>query len=198
MKTESEKLIAALPWFPGFYNSSLDSMIDREVEQEMEDNGEEWEAVHERCNYPAAFQAITRAWSAELAKECGLSWEFVSLDSPREYNFTTDRVFVRLTPETLTILRGVLESPEFLQECKERFTHRSGFMSFYSPDPSTWPEDVSDWDHNQLAALIAGYILTTGETRESILETLEDKSNVYEAAQHVWDARPAETVEVSA
>lgn len=197
------KKSAALPWFPGFYESVLDSFIDQEIEQEMEGNGEPegseyyrgpktWDEVDEYANYEAARLAISKAWVNAFSKETGLKMEFEEMKSPREYNFTTDRVFVLLPEETLKKLWPMRDSDEFQKVLTDWFTPRSGFIPFYSSDSEgiSWSKPIEEWDHNELSALIAAYVLHSGETEESLLKTLYEESRVYEAAQHVWDEKP--------
>lgn len=195
-KTNVNTKLAVLPWFPGFYESVLDGMIDSEIEMEMEGGGEDrpaktWEEVDKVANYAAARLAITQEWVKAFAAETGLEMEFESLDSPREYNFTTDRAFVHLPAFTLEKLEAARNSPEFAAILTEWFTSYDGFFSSYSPEIENkeWQKPLADWDHNQLSALIAGYVSMSGEDCESLTDTLCNKSRVYEAAHHVWDAK---------
>ncbi len=197
MKTP-KKYIAQLPFFPGFYESTLDSMIDREVEMAMEGDGKPsdswyrpsrtWEEVDAEANYGAAFRAIAKAWAEEFGNLLELDFEFESMDSPREYNFTTDRVYVKFGSAVLKKLATARKHLEFGRVVKEKFTSRSGFIPFYSSDSDygEWLKPLRDWDHNQLMCLIEAYanIHYDGNLRDDI----EERSHVYESAQHVWDS----------
>jgi len=193
MKTYSVNL----PWFPGFYDSQLDNLIDREIEEEIENTGDEWDEVDKRANYQAARVAICKAWVKAFAKESGVAMEFDEISSPKEYNFTTDRVFVTITQAELDKIKEartetlpMSNTPAFKDILKKWFTSRDGFMSFYSNDSEDdeWCKPVEEWDHNQLSALLAAYILTKNE-QENFIETLYGDSGVNEAAQHVWDTK---------
>lgn len=186
-----------LPWFPGFYYSRLDSLIDDEVESEMQESGETWDEVDKRANYQAARVAICKAWVKAFAEESGVAMEYEEISSPKEYNFTTDRVFVTITQAELDKIKvartetlPMSNSSAFKDVLAEWFTSRDGFMSFYSnePEDDEWCKPVEEWDHNQLSALLAAYILTE-HNKEDFIETLYEDSNVSEAAQHVWDAK---------
>lgn len=202
MKT-TPKHTASLPFFPGFYESELSALIDWEEENEMENTGKTWEEMLPRLNYAAAHDSLARGWAKRFSAETGLAMEFESLDSPREYNFTTDRVFVVLAPEALEKLESLRGTPELAEVLKEMFTSYSGFHSFYSPDPedAKWQVPVAEMDHNQLSAYLAAWVLReSGETLrgarkdlcESILEYLSGNGH----AGAVWKivAPVAETV----
>lgn len=83
---------------------------------------------------------------------------FESMDSPREYNFATDRLYINfpLAMARMIFNKSKAEKHETLQTviC-ERHTSRDGFKSFYGNDLEDWIEKpLSDWDHNELGTLI--------------------------------------------
>lgn len=194
---------AALPGFPGFYESFLDHFIDQEIEYEMEGDGKPgdkyyrpkktWEEVDQYANYSAAHRAIAQAWVETFASDAGLDMEFEEMVSPREYNFTTDRVFATFGKKTLDKLKSVRNSNIFAEVVKKHFTSRSGFISFYDSDCDSgkWVKPVEEWDHNQLMALIEAYIIArVDDDFGHFLEEIIEDPHVYEAAQHVWDKLP--------
>lgn len=88
------------------------------------------------------------------------TWE--KIISPREYNFTTDRLFVYV-PES--VIKWLFERSEEENHVtlrvliKEMFTSYDGFMSFYDNDLDSWLEKpLEAWDHNELGTLIASVI----------------------------------------
>jgi len=204
MKT---KFNLAVPFFPGFYESILDAFIDREIEYEMEGFGkpgdeyyrapQTWEEADRKANYPCARLAIAKAWLAAFGKETGLTLEWETMTSPKEYNFETDRLFADIDANTLAKLATAKDTPEFAEVLKEKFTSRDGFISFYSNDVegSEWQQPVTEWDHNQLQALLEAWLAVNGFDEESLLDSIHGTSRVYEAANEVWN-KP--TVEVAA
>lgn len=188
--------LASLPFFPGFYESSLDAMIDRAIEYEMEGNppdrpSKTWEEVEKIANFSAARIAMAQEWVATFSRESKLAMEWESMQSPREYNVTTDRVFARLPEETMRKLVKVKDSPEFLAIVKKMFTSYDGFISFYpnSPDQGDWLKEVREWDHNQLQALLATYIVKEVDDDPAhfrgVIECNMDES----AVDHLWDSK---------
>jgi hypothetical protein len=88
----------------------------------------------------------------------GLSLQFETMTSPREYNFQTDRLFA-LIP--LKIMREIFkrsnaEDHETLARViDDRHSSRSGFISFYSNDLSDWvAKPLRDWDYIELGTLL--------------------------------------------
>lgn len=150
--------------FSGFYESIHDSEIDRALEQEFSDSsGNANDGLVSRAfdwvNWRAVHVAYAKAYAEQFSEEFEiLGLEFESLQSPREYNFTTDRVFVNI-PDS-EVIRILAETPRTTLDAvaAEWFTSRSGFSSFYSPDVDGWG-DLATWDHNQLGALVAAYVL---------------------------------------
>lgn len=200
MKT---KYNVCIPFFPGFYNSILDSFIDLEIEREVEGDGEPgdkyyrapktWEEVDKLANYSMAFHEISRQWLAAFADLTGLNLEMEALISPREYNFTTDRLFADMDQESLDDIATMRGTPEFDKVLMEMFTFRDGFIPSYSNDASDdeWQQPIEEWDHNQLQALLRAWVMREVGSSDELLESIHDRSSVYEAAQHVWDTLPA-------
>jgi hypothetical protein len=77
--------------------------------------------------------------------------------SPREYNFTTDALYVELSPKDVVLLARRVGLSAIRKAAKEMFTSRDGFCSFYDPDISTWGK-LRTWDHNQLYALMTAAV----------------------------------------
>lgn len=187
-------LIANIP-FSGFYESAWSHMVDREEEQYAENFADDRQAEEDvpdelRLNvgevlsilfdvtdYSDAFAAIARGYAAafdewagaELGFDLGLHFE--SMSSPREYNFATDRIFVHMPEETAARLFALSEADNHKHLARviaERFTSRSGFLSFYSNRLPEWlGEPVTDWDHNKLETLLLACLTAAGADWES-------------------------------
>lgn len=87
-----------------------------------------------------------------------LGAKFEEMTSPREYNFTTDRIFCELSGRTVARLFRMSREDNHarLAACiRERFTSRDGFISHYSNRLADWLEKpLADWDHNELGTLL--------------------------------------------
>lgn len=156
------RYLTTLP-FAGFYYSVHSYALDHEVEFLCEDdNGRlvcntlhdqlycevEWQRVHE---------AYAKSYCETFADWLGITLTFDALESPRFYNFETDRIFAYIDEESLQrVLKGV-STDRLRQRIRQRFTSRDGFISHYPNDLSDWPETVYDWDHNQIGTLLELY-----------------------------------------
>lgn len=193
-----------LPMFPGFYSSMLDSEIDYTEEREAENFAEKDEEENENfplessdyselifdaMDYGAVHQTLARDWCASFAhrfkRETGIefAYEFEEMTSPREYNFTTDKVFVKVAPRTLrAILRATPE--EALREAiEERHSSRSGFISFYSNDYDEWREQgLTNWDYHQWGTVISAYCTAHGfDADDEAFSDMCDAGDFYSA-----------------
>jgi hypothetical protein len=192
--TEETLLDAVIPGFPGFYNSELDSLMDREIEDAMENDGLTWEEADKRYDYQRARLAITQAWMNAFVWEFDIKLKFESIQSPREYNFTTDRLFVQLPLTEAERMAAVLKDADgewndsFKHVLGKMFTSYDGFYSFYpnNPNEGEWLMPLDQWDHNQMQALIAAYLYERGEADEPWRYIDLDPDRYFEAAYAGW------------
>jgi hypothetical protein len=199
---ESQKLIINIP-FDGFYESLYSYEIDRNEEndaqhladQQKEDGTPEelrltaddfagifmdvtdYGAVHNAVA-KTYVQVFNRLWSDAIGVPLGL--EFETMKSPREYNFTTDRIFTYIEFAVVQKLfeRSTLDGHATLAaEIKDRFTSRDGFSSYYRTALDSWlAKPLEDWDHNELGTLlIAAFKLSPDYSKDW-------RNDVYDAA----------------
>jgi len=94
-----------------------------------------------------------------------------SIASPREYNFTTDRLFVDVPLAVMRDLfkRSAADNHETLAaHIRRRFTSRDGFSSFYSNRLSDWiAKPFREWDHNELGTLLIAALEVAGAELDS-------------------------------
>ena len=147
--------------FSGFCGSDHIAAMDDAVEMMFMDDHSE--INHELANradreidWPAVMLAYAKMYAADFAAvHIGEGCEFETLSSPREYNFTTDRIFMRVPVAMVGAwFAKTRADPEAMDtECRSQFTSRSGFVSYYDADWRTWGE-LAEWDHNQVFALM--------------------------------------------
>ena len=145
--------------FSGFYETWHDTRIDEALENYF---NYDYESGNDREPTEAESNAIWSAdvdWSAIRHEYCmefteGFATEFDipslkfdELISPREYNFSTDRLFATIRGDHLDRIRREVESDDTWSETvRERFTSYDGFSSFYSADinDDIWTREVLD------------------------------------------------------
>lgn len=136
----------------------------------------------------------------------GLKFEEVT--SPREYNFTTDRVFAKVPLKTMRDIfkRSAAERHETLAKAvEERHSSYSGFISFYSNDIRDWlKKPLAQWDENELGTLLYAALQIAGAEMESreyysgffadVRETTIENEGAYRAWESAvdWSAFDAE------
>ena len=171
--------------FSGFYHSIHDSYFDHEIERQCEyftevtgyDVPDSIIDLIWKADYAPARKAYAKAYADAFMTEFNLHGDFMGMDSPREYNFETDRLFVKINHAQLCAIVFMTDYDDMEQTAKDMFTSRSGFISFYDADFTTWG-DIESWDHNQLYCLLMAFIETTqGEFDE---DQLIDSAHLYE------------------
>ena len=117
------------------------------------------------------------AFIYEIERETGLALNagFESMESPREYNFQTDRIFIEL-PETSAVafINYILANhkEELEKLIAQRFTSRDGFWSNYDNTLEAWG-NPSEWDLNQVG--------TCFEIFEHLEHEIYDGHDIYES-----------------
>jgi len=154
-------MITTIP-FDGFYESVHSSNIDFAEEGLFQnDRGDANGPLNERfywlANYSHVLAKYAQDYAETFAREFEIDLKFESLSSPREYNFTTDRIFCEISRKEVRRLFREVNKIALYKLAKERFTSRDGFSSFYDPYWKNWGS-VDKWDHNQIGTLIAAFV----------------------------------------
>ena len=123
MKTKTQKTEFSLN-FGGFYHSEHSEYIDCKLERE----GCRWQDV----DYKKTDINYCNAYLTRLSEELEINLKFIQLDSPREYNFTTDKIFCSISDKDFSTLLSVYDTKELFNYIEENSKSRSGFSSFYS------------------------------------------------------------------
>ena len=129
------------------------------------------------------------AWNEEFKYETDidLGLEYERVEMPREYNFTTDRIFASIPESGWRKLVGcVIATPAnksaMSEVAKRRHTSRDGFFSFYDADWESWGTVIS-WDHNQLETLLLAVMRIHGLDEYEMECRVMENSSVREAIQ---------------
>lgn len=169
-------MIISIP-FSGFYNSIHSDNIERELyDSEFANYNERLsELAQQSIDWRALYTDYAKEYVSAFNDEFDLNLVFDELSSPREYNFTTDRIFCDISPvETQKLFENT--NAEFIDKhARAMFTSYDGFNSFYNTDWRTWGQ-VFTWDHNQLNCLLLAW-----------LEADQDVKNWYETEAHLMD-----------
>jgi len=129
--------------FGGFYNSIHDDNIEWACESYFsDDNGVcDWDIILDRVDFKKIrgvyIDLYCDLFSDWLKENYNLAIKFknISLSSPREYNFETDKILCDIThDENESLIKALQSNTKFLDWLKDRTKSRSGFISFYDFD----------------------------------------------------------------
>lgn len=155
-------MLTTIP-FSGFYNSFHDADLDDALDQMFTNwetdarNDKLRDRAFDKCQWGLVQANYAAAYVKALADTFKVGLTFVRVDSPREYNFETDRIFCEISLDEVKRLRAETSEKPFRDLARELFTTRSGFVSFYSPDVDDWG-DIEGWDLNQVGTLVRAYL----------------------------------------
>lgn len=219
--------------FPGLYQSWLspDSCVEsrREwmrdyLEREYGMNEDETVEYLTACDDAFSFSDYREKVGARYTEEYesmlnglpgleSVKLEFISIDSPREYNFVSDSCRVEISAADLRKVRKYAETiarnedgdryelepgeqsdagyytfPEYVSE---RMRPRDGFIPFYCRDVWQWGA-VSQWDISQ-TELLFDFVLNSGEVmdcggcvNERLIEACEEYASESDPAPDEW------------
>lgn len=188
--------------FSGFYYTIWSDQLEREEEQQAEWMQEKWpsletdeirEVLMDHADYPAQCAAVAKAYVDAFENrineefDLGITLSFKEMTSPREYSFTTDRIFVEVSREDLVRLYRVVGRKRVAEKARERFTSRSGFISFYSPDIGDWGR-LREWDYNQVGTIFEAAVgMLDGDWELSLCYAIDEKISAAYSDNVDWD-----------
>lgn len=144
----TQKIIAQIP-FDGFYGSVTSWFIDDEIDMLLEE-------TYPDLPYSINFMYLAKEYVKAYKNISGIdSLDFLDLISPREYNFTTDKILCEVSLEDIQKLyTQFIDGGNCQTIIDARFKSRSGFASFYDGFCNGWAtKSVEDWDENELFIL---------------------------------------------
>ena len=188
------KLESTIP-FDGFYESFISDDIDHQIGQQIEwdsdiyDLNEDeqqvlWDNyldINRSYFYNQIAEDYTNFYIDELNErlkgfELNATYKFFT--SPREYNFTTDRIFIEIEENhAIDFIKFIIKNykKELEEKIKQRFTSRSGFISSYKNSLDLWIDDYSEWDCNMIGTCFELFDLEEEEINYSLREYLSER-----------------------
>jgi len=155
--------------FSGFYESLHSMALDEALNSMFgeRDTGNPVDAFVDYANDAMDWKAVHTEYAREYAEAFAsfveLELKFEALESPREYNFTTDVIICKISEASLLKAYERVDKAVLKDVAELRHTSRDGFSSFYGPDYTAWGE-VIEWDCNQIGTLMQA--LAEGESGE--------------------------------
>ena len=110
--------------FGGFYHSEHSETIENNIEV----LGYDWESI----DYKRTHINYCNAYLDRLSEELEIDLTFISLDSPKYYNFTTDKIFCSISNKDFNTLLSAYDTKGLFNYIEEHSRSYDGFTSFYS------------------------------------------------------------------
>ena len=167
--------------FPGFYETVFD---ERYIESDQRDQLyelykgfkylDDWELPETYRSEVA--KEFAEMYISELNDKLGLKMKLTSesVESPKEYNFTSDQVICYIEvgdwDEFIKKVSSLMSLPEYRTELakiiKENHSNRPGFWSFTSNDTEDWCGAIVDPDNTNYLECVLWYLycLKSGES----------------------------------
>ena len=160
-------MIIQIP-FSGFYNSIHDEQLDYELNNGLftdyatgcNNNDNLSNHAYDAMNWRELHLDYSREYAEDFASQFELKIKFESLSSPREYNFTTDRIFCTIDDSEVMRLWHETKPEIMTNQVKTMFTSYDGFCSHYSSDFNEWGASPLEYDHNELYCLLLAWVST--------------------------------------
>jgi len=133
------------PLFPGFYGTVFEyDGEENDIEYYNEENKTDLNFDDFNFDYADYHKRVSKAFVNKLESELkywlpDINIEFQELYSPKEYNFTNDSINVSVQVD-LNELLGLIQArkEDAAKYFKEKYTSRSGFISFHSANIDNW------------------------------------------------------------
>lgn len=184
--------------FGGFYDSQLGAQIEYTLEDEIEYQLEEHGIEVDPCldNYQELCEKIAKEYISILNEtlfyETDLrdepSLEYISLNSPRFYNFETDTILTQISIKDLKNLLRLVDRSKLVAYIDEHSKSRDGFISFY-PGFQAVKKDISIFCRYFFNYLFAVYeidqstVINTGYFYETITNLTQEHINYESEAE---------------
>ncbi len=162
------KMLSTIP-FAGFYSSIHSECLDDALRSYYENDGL-YKHASAAINWGKVYHQYAKAYVDNRADHFGIRMEFESFKSPKEYNFSTDIIYVLIELKQVEAMRNAISDEALNELIHEKFTSRSGFISFYANDLAEWPTDLARWDHNQVGTLVEAFMRAHSSDEECALE----------------------------
>ena len=185
------KLESTIP-FDGFYESFISADIDHQIGQQIEwdcdiyDLNESEEEIlynnYLSVNTSYFYNQIAEDYTNlyidalnERLKGFSLKANYKCFESPREYNFKTDRIFIEIEENhAVDFIKYLVKNykKELEKKIQDMFTSRSGFISFYKNSIDLWTKDFKEWDCNMIGTCFELFDFDELHFYESLSETI--------------------------
>lgn len=180
--------------FSGFYNTIHDQECDHVLDSMFSDSATgcyPYESLRDKAfdlvDWRAVHYGYAKAYVEGFSQEFEVELDFKEVVSPKYYNFETDRLFAVISLQEVERLFRQTNQDIFKQTIKDRFTSRSGFISYYPNDLSEWPSNLAEWDVNHVGTLLYAHVMQKTGKEFGGYEQYELVDNAFEVVYNLID-----------
>ena len=145
--------------FYGYHEEYIDNRID------------DYEIDFDNVDWNATFNEYAKNWLWRFNNRSNLDLEFIGVDSPKFYNYRTDRIIANVPNECASKMLQYTKMDEFKEYANEQLTPHDGYLPFFDDiDDLIGNAYKNDDDMALLLGLICDYIMIHEEINEYIYE----------------------------
>lgn len=130
-----------------------------------------FEIDYENVDWNATFKEYAKNWLHRFNNMSNLELDFVGIDSPRYYNYRTDKIIAYVEKHDEVILMKFINDDEFNEWANPQLQDRSGFISYYDGiDDLISRAENDDDDKSILLGMVCNYLIELNEVNEYVYE----------------------------
>jgi len=125
---------------------------------------------YDNVNYASTFISYACEWLHRFTNKTGVELFFDGLDSPRYYNYSTDKIKASILPDMATQLMTYIND-DFKDWAYPQLISRAGFISFYDGvDDLIERAKNDDDDKSILLGMVCNYLMELMEVNDDIYD----------------------------
>lgn len=157
------KVEISIPCFSGFYESiwsyNMQDSLDREIEERGITMGDDWSCKKSEYENAVA-RKFAQMYVDVLNSDLDLGMKICDepfVDSPKYYNYRTDRIYVVVEFSAIRKLRVLMSiwENELRKIIHENHTSHSGFVSFMSNNFDEWVKIALKYDYEEFGLYLS-------------------------------------------
>ena len=157
--------------FGGFYHSIHSDIIDGRIETNLDWGEDLQQDGFDAVNWRETFIDYSKEYVYRLNEELDLNLSFVGLNSPKYYNYTTDKIIAKVNEEDKKTLSRYIYDSDFLDWADPRLTSCDGFHSFYNGIKGLLQmAQHYEKDQEVLIGLVIDWLITKEEINDNIYD----------------------------
>lgn len=174
-----------LPLFSGFYYTMFDSeQAEINVLERENLNDDEVEFDYAEYRDRVGVACINSVWNFLKLDDFDINIEFEKIYSPRFYNFSNDDIYCtyKVSEEDFNKLVEYCKTnlSEFKTFLEDRYSSRSGFISFFDTEPEKWFNEYLEEDSDKFEKVFTGilefYLLNEGYSVDDMLDDVAEET----------------------